>query len=178
MKENNIYKVLVVFSLLMLTACSSAPKILFSILLEPGFDGYYVQNAENKFLPLEAVTRTSFKENVQIKELKYKFCETYSNSEFLKVTQIKTSDYQVNAVKGNSGRDVGNEYRLYKMDKITESDAKSEVVKICAQEVSSKLAVYGTTIKVKAVEPLAEGLYYIKDKIWFINKKSRLFMLN
>ena len=176
----NTNKLLLAFTVLILSACSSAPppKIVFSILLEPGFDGYYVQNSENKFLPLDVVSRTSFKENVQIKDVKYIFCETYTNTEFLKVTQLNISDYQLNAVKGNSGRDTGDDYRLYKMDKILESKADTETVKICAQAVKSKLAVHGGTIKIKAVEPLSAGLYYLKDKIWFINKKSRLFILN
>jgi len=176
----NTNKLLLAFTVLILSACSSAPppKIVFSILLEPGFDGYYVQNSENKFLPLDVVSRTSFKENVQIKDVKYIFCETYTNTEFLKVTQLNISDYQLNAVKGNSGRDTGGDYRLYKMDRILESKAPTETVKICAKEVKSKLAVHGGTIKLKAVEPLSAGLYYLKDKIWFINKKSRLFILN
>lgn len=179
MKKNMIITAWSFYLVLILSACSSTPpKPAFSILVEPGFDGYYVQTAENKFLPLDAVSRTSFKENVKIKDLSYSFCETYSNSEFLKISKIKIADYKVNAVKGNSGREVGNDYRLYKLEQIKEPVENPQLVKLCGQEVKSKLAVHGATIKLKAVEPLTEGMYYIKDKIWFINEKSRIFILN
>ena len=165
------------FIIVFISACSSAVKPVFSVMAEPGFDGYYIQNSENVFFPLEKIVRIGFKENVKNKQVTYKFCETYNKIEFLKVTKVKLADYRLNVIKGDGGRSVGNNYSLYK---VVESELLNNglTIKLCAQEVKSKLAIQGATIKLKPELPLMKGLYYLKDTKWFINDKSRYFILD
>ncbi len=160
-----------------MSACSSTPPTgsVFSVQMEPGFDGYYVQTSENKFLPLEKVIRTGFKENVSHKKNQYNFCETYQASEFLKMTKIASSDFRINAVKGDSGRPEGDAYRLYKITNINDSKTDPKVITLCGQKIESKLAKHGATAKIKPKSSLQVGIYYLKDEKWFINDKSRLF---
>jgi hypothetical protein len=163
----------------LMSACSSTPTPgpVFSVQMEPGFDGYYVQSNKNEFIPLEEILRTSFKENIMRDGAQYKFCETYGIQEFLKITNIENIDYRVNTVKGDSGRKIGNDYRLYKITRFNDSETDPKNVTLCAQEIESKLAVFGTTTKVKPVSPIEEGIFYIKDEKWFVNNKSRFFIL-
>ncbi len=176
MKINMIGRLIVLFFVIIISACSSTEPP-FSIQMEPGFDGYYVQSNKNEFIPLEEILRTSFKENIMRDGAQYKFCETYGIQEFLKITNIENIDYRVNTVKGDSGRKIGNDYRLYKITRFNDSETDPKNVTLCAQEIESKLAVFGTTTKVKPVSPIEEGIFYIKDEKWFVNNKSRFFIL-
>lgn len=169
------WEVAIIFLAVVVSACSSTPGPVFSVQMEPGFDGYYVQTSENKFIPLDKIGRTSFKEKVEHKGVQYKFCEVYSKTEFLKISKIDLSDFRINAVKGDSGRPEGDNYRLFKMTDISDSKITPKEVTLCAQELQSKLAMHGTTSKIKPKAPLTPGLYYIKDEKWFIANKSRYF---
>ena len=174
MKREVAIRLTVLFFAIMISACSS-PGPVFSVQMEPGFDGYYVQNSENKFLPLEKIERISFKEKVKLKDVQYKFCEVYSGVEFKKISKIDLADYRMNAIKGDSGRPEGDDYKLYKITVNRDSKGTPKEVSLCALEIKSKLAMHGTTAKIKPKEPLLPGFYYLKDGKWFIVEKSRYF---
>jgi len=172
----NVKKIALIFLMSWgLFSCAETNPPVFSILAEPGFDGYYIQTKDNTFLPLAEVKRSSFQENISVHGHQYPFCEIYTLDNFKKVTQIKLEDYRVIAVRGDLGRSVANDYKLYQLDKTISAD--HQTVKLCAREMGSQLAKHGATVKIKPLVSVGKGLYYIKDKTWFINSKSRLFIL-